>query len=775
MSASFPFRVIFTILFAVLAIPSSTTSLLFASADDTPPPPAFGWPLEANYGISATFGESREDHFHGGIDFSTNGETGLPVLAVADGSVYRLKVQKRAYGFALYIRHEGGWVSVYAHLQGYSPELGLEQLYRDKVRETGDRYPGDIFLDNPVPVKKGEVVAYSGESGVGFPHLHLEIRKSEDTPVNPLENGFADIQDTVPPVFQAAYLYPSGSGSVIDQEMETETVRLQKTDSGYLADHVPVLRGDFYVSVSAYDPSLRPYRRSPEKFIYSLDGKPLYTVQFKQFSYSQQPDEFGLVYDLGKPGPSSYEVPVILNNRTSLPLPFVANSVPFSTSSLAPGPHRIAIEASDVNQNRSIAMVDFTVNHPPAIRVQDVTSDGNDLIVKSDISDQDWQQGQPVGTLAAEVEYSIDEGKTFHAFPQSSLEPQTTGQTTRLLSRLPMTEITGAPNVLLKARAYDGIQYSSYSVVPVNLDQHVQIAQLTGIPAGRLNLVTYSNVLKVVFDSHALLPSPLPLHVDPGAESVPMQSWDLSSYQAFVPAPRINGTISISLPGQSVITKPVNYVLKDSPAAIRGDNFSLQLDAASLYWDTFIWTEGISEYRARYLPVIGPMLQLGPRGLPLQKKSVLMFHYPSEIEHPERLSVYRWDRGRQKWRCLVSTVDTKNREVGTSISYLDLYALIYDNMAPTTSPVFPRRGSVTRNQTPKLAMEIRDAGMDVNDGRVTFFVDGHAYQADYDPDRNLATAAVDVPLKKGYHKFYAVAYDWGGNRTQSTKITFRVR
>jgi len=31
------------------------------------------------------------------------------------------------------------------------------------------------------------------------------------------------------------------------------------------------------------------------------------------------------------------------------------------------------------------------------------------------------------------------------------------------------------------------------------------------------------------------------------------------------------------------------------------------------------------------------------------------------------------------------------------------------------------------------------------------------------------------PLKKGYHRFSAVAYDYAGNKAQSTSITFRIR
>ena len=120
--------------------------IVFALVGSTPAfSLTYGWPLKENFGVSATFGESRGDHFHAGIDLSTNGDIGLPVLAVADGQIYRLKVQKRGYGKAIYVRHSDGMVSVYAHLNGYSSALGLEQKYQQRVTETGNRYVGDIF------------------------------------------------------------------------------------------------------------------------------------------------------------------------------------------------------------------------------------------------------------------------------------------------------------------------------------------------------------------------------------------------------------------------------------------------------------------------------------------------------------------------------------------------------------------------------------------------------------------------------------------------------
>ncbi|PWT90025.1 MAG: hypothetical protein C5B54_07910, partial [Acidobacteria bacterium] len=73
------------------------------------------------------------------------------------------------------------------------------------------------------------------------------------------------------------------------------------------------------------------------------------------------------------------------------------------------------------------------------------------------------------------------------------------------------------------------------------------------------------------------------------------------------------------------------------------------------------------------------------------------------------------------------------------------------------------------------AAAIHDVGMEVNDEKVTFYVDGIAHAAEYDPDRDLATLKIEKELRRGYHKFWVVAYDWAGNKSQSTHTTFRVR
>ncbi len=67
------------------------------------------------------------------------------------------------------------------------------------------------------PVKQGELIAYSGNSGSSAgPHLHYEIRKSEsEIPVNPLLFDFG-ADDNIDPVIEKLVIYPINKHSFIN-------------------------------------------------------------------------------------------------------------------------------------------------------------------------------------------------------------------------------------------------------------------------------------------------------------------------------------------------------------------------------------------------------------------------------------------------------------------------------------------------------------------------------------------------------------------------------
>lgn len=138
-------------------------------------------PIDPYLGFTSSFGEFRTTHLHGGIDFSTGQKNGLPVLATMDGEVREVKITYRGYGKALYLYHKNDLLSVYAHLSKFHPSIEeyLKPFYEKNL------YPGTVEIKPPIKFSRGDVVAYSGESGEGYPHLHYELRKNNN-PINPL-------------------------------------------------------------------------------------------------------------------------------------------------------------------------------------------------------------------------------------------------------------------------------------------------------------------------------------------------------------------------------------------------------------------------------------------------------------------------------------------------------------------------------------------------------------------------------------------------------------
>jgi hypothetical protein len=193
-------------LYISLMVSLAGTSFLPASAQSGPGPGTFGLPVSIPIFLAGNFGEPRINHFHSGIDIKTNGATGIPVMAVADGTVSRIKVEPSGYGHALYITHNNGYTSVYGHLDSFSREIE-EYVKQEQYRR--ESFSVDLFPEaGRFPVKKGQVVARSGNSGSSEgPHLHFEIREtaSENT-LNPLVGPY-NLPDKIKPIINRLYVY----------------------------------------------------------------------------------------------------------------------------------------------------------------------------------------------------------------------------------------------------------------------------------------------------------------------------------------------------------------------------------------------------------------------------------------------------------------------------------------------------------------------------------------------------------------------------------------
>ena len=171
----------------------------------------FRAPVDFDMYLSGNFGELRSNHFHAGIDIKTQGVTEQRVYAAADGYISRIKVEAAGYGNTLYITHPEGYTTVYAHLDRFRKDI--DEYVRDK-QYSNQKHTLNTFPEKEEwPVKKGELVAYSGTSGYSFgPHLHFEIRDAANQePMNVMLFGF-DIKDHVAPRIFSLYMYPGKTG-----------------------------------------------------------------------------------------------------------------------------------------------------------------------------------------------------------------------------------------------------------------------------------------------------------------------------------------------------------------------------------------------------------------------------------------------------------------------------------------------------------------------------------------------------------------------------------
>lgn len=166
--------------------------------------------------LSGNFGELRNNHFHSGIDFKTEGVEGKPVHAVAEGYVSRISVSPWGYGNGLYITHPDGTTTVYGHLQKFSAKIA--SYVKDKQYEQESFTVNLTPSPDQLPVERGETVALSGNTGSsGGPHLHFEIRDTEtEEPLDPIEQYKDVLRDTRPPRIQGIMVYPMAGKGVVN-------------------------------------------------------------------------------------------------------------------------------------------------------------------------------------------------------------------------------------------------------------------------------------------------------------------------------------------------------------------------------------------------------------------------------------------------------------------------------------------------------------------------------------------------------------------------------
>ena len=204
--------------------------------------------------LSGNFGELRNNHFHAGLDFKTQGVEGKPLYAVKDGYVSRVSVGPWGYGNALYMNHPDGTTTVYGHLKQFSE--AITTYVKDNQYEQ-ESFTIDLKPDSTLfPVKKGDVIAFGGNSGSsGGPHLHFEVRDTESgTLLDPIVYFKDRVKDTRPPQIQGVMIYPlEGRGVVNGKSKKLELKPVTSKDGKQTLTGKIQAWGNIALAVKGYD------------------------------------------------------------------------------------------------------------------------------------------------------------------------------------------------------------------------------------------------------------------------------------------------------------------------------------------------------------------------------------------------------------------------------------------------------------------------------------------------------------------------------------------
>jgi hypothetical protein len=137
------------------------------------------FPVVGMSAFHASFGACRDGctREHHGVDITTYGYKGLPIVAAHDGTVVKVTYDEGNPGCSVRIRGRDKWETRYYHLNNDIP--GTDEI--------GAPCPAP-GIEVGTKVEAGQIIGYMGDSGNGedtTAHLHFELRSRSGHPIDP--------------------------------------------------------------------------------------------------------------------------------------------------------------------------------------------------------------------------------------------------------------------------------------------------------------------------------------------------------------------------------------------------------------------------------------------------------------------------------------------------------------------------------------------------------------------------------------------------------------
>ena len=168
-------------------------------------------PFKREAYLTSSFGENRGTRYHAGFDYSTQMEEGWVIYAPEDGKVVELSVSPFSYGKLMLFKGNSGKTWAFAHQSSFGK---LDEMVAAKQYGTKKN---DVVVKPNVAYKKGDTLSFAGSTGIGNPHLHLEIRLDKDRIINPAVTGVT-LSDTIAPQIFGVAVWQGNEMAITSEE-----------------------------------------------------------------------------------------------------------------------------------------------------------------------------------------------------------------------------------------------------------------------------------------------------------------------------------------------------------------------------------------------------------------------------------------------------------------------------------------------------------------------------------------------------------------------------
>lgn len=716
----------------------------------------FTWPLALEHALSSTFGETRPTAFHAGIDLKTQGKTGFEVRAPAGGYLWRVRTSPWGYGRSLYQKLDDGRILVYAHLQGFAPPIAARVARAQQAKQA---YTVDLELQpGEVPVARGQLIAWSGDSGIGAPHLHLEVRDADNIPLNPLIHGF-QVEDTLPPLFQGLALVPMGMESQVDGSHRPVWVALRGAADRYEAEDTLIAAGRFGVSAQVHDlADAAPNQLAPYRLRLYVDGKSQVTSTYTRVSYTDGHQVFLDRLRLDFPGGSGvfFNLFRLRGNRLEfydLP-PGADGLLRCGAGALARGPHELVIQAEDAAGNTSRAQLQVLVDELPRILEFQLHPAGSTLRAQAQVEDPDDTE------LELELSWSAD-GRQWQP------ELATRGEPGAHQWELP------AKAGLWRLQARDALGGADFKTGALDKGATLPV-QFS------LEYQAFPDFAEVQLSTgHPLAAAPLLIFADARRrETLALRQTGLQEYRASLPFNPAGGALTIQVadhtaPSLTLLQQQVNPG-QEAQVQWGGGEARLRFAAGSAYAPFFPQARPFSPPAAVGLERTEVGCDFTPERLSFDQQVEVFLRYPPEVANPRRLGLYQ-DRGEGEWSLVGNELDIAQRLVGAKVRRLLRYALFSDTQAPSITVLQPAAGATLEERRPLLRAQVGDEGSGIGrEEDLTLSLDGHRLIGEYDPEAGTLSNRPEAPLKPGRHLLEVKVRDQSGNQAEA-RAEFTVR